>query len=321
MLPQAADGIQHKGVSYGLPYYTECALWVYDEEILQRAGIQAPPATWAEVTEQALSIKRQGLAEHPIRLTYRLHAGTNIDWWSMVYARGGSFFDELLNPVFHLPGSAAEQTLAWILEGIYSTGIIHADVIDSSYEASLRNPTAFTIQPGYNFLFNVIEVEGRNRPNTRRIAPFPGNNPNQSGSVMWTRLYAIPSASPNKEAAWELLQYLGGLDRENRYFTPLFWFVNRSLGSAYDSLYDEPQVKSLAQERGLEDLRFYLLQRQVARTHEARSVPWFHEWEQFSQLEIQRALLRQIEPHEALHNMADKFYTLRVEWSAVTNDG
>ncbi len=315
MIPQAAEGIQCKGVSYGLPYYTECALWVYDEEILRNAGITLPPATWEEVTEQALEIKRRGLVEYPIRLTYRFHTSTNIDWWAMVYARGGAFFDENLNPVFHLPGSAAEQTLSWLLAGIYSTEIIHADVLGSSYEAALRNPTAFTIQPGYNFLFNQRE-DGA--PGSRRVALFPGNDPSQSGSVMWTRLYAIPRASRNKDAAWELLQYLGGIDREDRYFTPLFWFVSRSLGSAYESLYADPQVRRLANERGLEDMSAYLQQRQVARTHEGREAPWFQAWEHFSQGEIQRVLLRQVSPRQALERMADKFYTLRIEWNDVT---
>ena len=91
MIPQAAEGIQYKGVSYGLPYYTECALWVYDEVILRNAGIGLPPATWEEVTQQAREIKRRGLVDYPIRLTYRFHSSTNIDWWSMVYARGGEF--------------------------------------------------------------------------------------------------------------------------------------------------------------------------------------------------------------------------------------
>lgn len=319
MIPQAAAGIQYKERTYGLPYYTECALWVYDEEILQDAGITLPPATWEEVTQQAREIKRRGLAEYPIRLTYRFHTSTNIDWWAMVYARGGTFFDEVLNPVFHLPGSAAEQTLAWLLDGIYSSEIIHADVLGSSYEAALRNPTAFTIQPGYNFLFNQREGEdGKSVPGTRRVALFPGNDPTQSGSIMWTRLYAIPKASRHKDAAWELLQYLGGLDREDRYHTPLFWFVNRSLGSAYGALYAVPQVKQLARERGLEDMSAYLQQRQVARTHEAREVPWFQKWEHFSQAEIQRVLLRQLAPRAALERMADEFYRLRVEWSAVT---
>ena len=319
MIPQAAEGIQHKNVTYGLPYYTECALWVYDEEILQNAGISLPPATWEEVTQQAREIKRMGLVEYPIRFTYRFHTSTNINWWAMVYARGGSFFDDVLNPVFHLPGSAAEQTLAWLLDGIYSSEIIHADVLGSSYEAALRNPTAFTIQPGYNFLFNQQAGKaGDSAPGTRRVALFPGSDPTQSGSVIWTRLYAIPKASRHKDAAWELLQYLGGLDRENRYYTPLFWFVNRSLGSAYGALYEDSQVKRLAAERGLGNMSAYLQQRQVARTHEAREVPWFQEWEHFSQLEIQRVLLRQVLPREALERMADKFYELRVEWSAVT---
>lgn len=318
MVPQAQEGIQYKGVSYGLPYYTECALWVYDEGILGNAGIALPPATWDDVTEQALEIKRRGLVEYPIRLTYRFHTSTNINWWSMVYARGGNFFDENLNPVFHLPGSAAEQTLSWLLAGIYSTEIIHADVLGSSYEAALRNPTAFTIQPGYNFLFN--QQAGGSAPGSRRVALFPGSDPSQSGSVMWTRLYAIPRASRNKGPAWELLQYLGGLDRENRYFTPLFWFVNRSLGSAYGALYADPQVRRLAKERGLGDLNAYLQQRGVARTHEGREVPWFQEWEHYCQLEIQRVLLRQVSPSQALEQMADKFYALRIEWNNVTKN-
>ena len=178
----------------------------------------------------------------------------------------------------------------------------------------------FTIQPGYNFLFNV--QEGANVPGSRRVALFPGNDPTQSGSVMWTRLYGIPSGSKNIEAAWELLQYLGGLDRENRYFTPLFWFVNRSLGSAYESLYSEPQVKSLAEERGFGGFERLSASndRLLARMKGVR-VPWFQEWEHFSQLEIQRVLLRQVSPREALQLMADKFYELRIEWSAVTSRG
>ena len=317
MIPQAAEGVRYKGASYGLPYFTECALWVYDQAILTRAGITLPPATWDEVTQQALEIKRRGLVEYPIRLTYRFHTSTNINWWSMVYARGGQFFDEMLNPVFHLAGTPAEQTLEWLLDGIYNTKIIHSDILNSSYEAALRNPTAFTIQPGYNFLFANRQENG-GAPGSRKVALFPGNEPSQSGSVMWTRLYAIPRTTRNRDAAWALLQYLGGRDHENRYYTPLFWFVNRSLGSAYDALYTERQVETLAKDRGL-DLDMYRQQRQVARTHEAREVPWFRDWEHYAQLEIQRALLRQITPREALQRMADTFYALRLEWSSVTN--
>ncbi|MDE2816423.1 MAG: hypothetical protein OXK81_06945 [Chloroflexota bacterium] len=74
----------------------------------------------------------------------------------------------------------------------------------------------------------------------------------------------------------------------------------------------------MANERGLEDMSAYLQQRQVARTHEGREAPWFQAWEHFSQGEIQRVLLRQVSPRQALERMADKFYTLRIEWNDVT---
>lgn len=58
----------YKGKQYGLTYYTDYMSFLYDAELLAKAGIAAPPASWAEVTEQAKAIKARGLSDFPVAI-------------------------------------------------------------------------------------------------------------------------------------------------------------------------------------------------------------------------------------------------------------
>jgi multiple sugar transport system substrate-binding protein len=70
--------------------------FLYNEEMLKKAGIAAPPQTWDEVTEQALKIKKAGLSEYPVML-----ALANESWLieflsAMVFSHGRRFADDKL---------------------------------------------------------------------------------------------------------------------------------------------------------------------------------------------------------------------------------
>ena len=45
--------MQYKGKQYGLTYYSDYMAFFYDEEMLKKAGIKAPPQTWDEVVQQS----------------------------------------------------------------------------------------------------------------------------------------------------------------------------------------------------------------------------------------------------------------------------
>ena len=55
----------YKGKQYGITYYTDFMGFIYNAEMLKKAGIAAPPTTWAEVTDQAKIIKDKGLVAVP----------------------------------------------------------------------------------------------------------------------------------------------------------------------------------------------------------------------------------------------------------------
>ncbi len=51
-----------------MPWILDTKYLFYNKEILEKAGISAPPKTWDELTEQAKTIKDKGLSGNADRL-------------------------------------------------------------------------------------------------------------------------------------------------------------------------------------------------------------------------------------------------------------
>src|ERR1700722_21000562 len=57
------DSMTYKGKQYGNTYYNDYMTFIYNAEMLGKAGIKTPPETWAEVVDQAKTIKDKGLGQ------------------------------------------------------------------------------------------------------------------------------------------------------------------------------------------------------------------------------------------------------------------
>ena len=64
VFPFAWQDMTYQDKVYGLPYYSDTITFMYNQRILEEAGIAAPPTTWEEVTEQCLTAqgRRHGAA-------------------------------------------------------------------------------------------------------------------------------------------------------------------------------------------------------------------------------------------------------------------
>ncbi len=97
----------YKGKQYGLAYYGDHMSFIYNTEILQKAGITTPPTTWEEVVQQSLKIKQSGGPEFPMLMAL------GIDTWliefmsALVFAHGGRFVDASGNAIM------ADAAAAW----------------------------------------------------------------------------------------------------------------------------------------------------------------------------------------------------------------
>src|SRR5262245_44992296 len=88
------QSMTYKGLQYGLAYYGDHMSFLYNAELLQKAGISAPPTSWDEVVQQSQKIKQAGGPEFPLLLSLAT------DTWliefisTLVFSHGGRFVDE-----------------------------------------------------------------------------------------------------------------------------------------------------------------------------------------------------------------------------------
>jgi multiple sugar transport system substrate-binding protein len=97
------DSMTYKGKQYGNTYYSDYMAFIYNAEILEKAGIKAPPTTWAEVVDQAKIIKDKGLSQWPVLISMAQESWLIEFMTAMVYSNGGRFIDDKGNAAMQDP--------------------------------------------------------------------------------------------------------------------------------------------------------------------------------------------------------------------------
>ena len=125
-LPQGIiEQMSFEGEVYGLPYYSGNSVFVYNQRLLKKAGINSPPKTWDELTKQASTLKQKGVVRNPIVIGLAANENSILRNLEIISAGfGGRFFNDKLEPVFHQKNSGVKKALTWIADGI-SKGIIN----------------------------------------------------------------------------------------------------------------------------------------------------------------------------------------------------
>ncbi len=294
----------YEGKLYGLPYYTDFHVWAYNEEMLHKAGFEKPGRTLDEITEQARKIKEKGILAYPIVPGYTQVAWGHWEWWAYVYASQVNLFDDDANPILQ-DDPRAEKLLQWLVDGIHKHKIIDSKTIEMNTnmarDAMGAGQVAFTGVPKY-------DLQRLNDPKLSQVVgkikmmPYPTLEPNLNGTVGWTRMYSLTKNVRNVEAAWKLIQYLGGKDSNGEFYTAKRWYLLKGLGFAYPHLWKDKEISEStskwASVEVIEDIGRY------DRSIEIIKQPWYTEYERFHIQELQRAFLQQITPKQALVNMA-----------------
>src|SRR5215471_11686989 len=98
--PFARATAQRDGKTWGLPYFSTAWIFIYNDELLAKAGFKGKPfKSYPELIEQARKAKKDGVAKYPILWI----AGAGFEqlpgtWFNLTWNRGGVIFDKQLNP-------------------------------------------------------------------------------------------------------------------------------------------------------------------------------------------------------------------------------
>jgi multiple sugar transport system substrate-binding protein len=316
------EAMTYAGTLYGLPYYSDFTIWVWNRKMLEAAGYSECGRTLDEIAEQCVKIKEkrvtgpQGPLEYPLVLGFKQAPLGFNDFWALLYASEVDLFTKDMEPIFpDDTGRRAERILQWIVDGIHKHRIID---LDASFTTAVVRDL---FEGGRQAMVSLskYDLQRVNDPKKSKVAhdavmaPYPSLEKGQNGTLGWTRMYGIPSTCRRVDPSWQLMQLLGGKTPDGTYSTAKFWYLEKGLGFAFPSMLNDPEViASTARWGEIEKIRE---QAKHARARENIKAPWFPEFDTFYQAEIQEVLQARATPRDGLAQIAAECRRLRREWS------
>jgi multiple sugar transport system substrate-binding protein len=310
--PYAAEGMTLDDKLYGVPYYADLVIFIYNDKMVRQAGFSAPPQTWAEVEEQALAMKQKGIAEYPINIPMKKDDPWAIEFlYSMVYGDGGSMFDDENNAVFNKPGSEAEKVLQFLADARNTSKISDPAALEMAepdvVKAMGAGRHAFTVLAKYNLA--ELNLGQHKEKGNFKMALMPGS---EHSTVGFVRFYSLGKGAVDQgdaavKASCKFMNYFGG-KTGGEYLVMKRWALEKGLGFANLPLYEDSAVGQAINKWG--DVELERKQAELARVKEGLA-PWWGTWDIFAREQMHAALLGRGTPMQALQRMADRWEELR----------
>ncbi|MBY5814115.1 extracellular solute-binding protein [Rhizobium leguminosarum] len=291
VLPGAWTTVQYDGKYYGMPWILDTKYLFYNKEILEKAGIKAPPKTWDELTEQAKTIKDKGLLATPIAWSWSQAEAAICDYTTLVSAYGGDFLKDG-KPAFQTGGGL--DALKYMVSS-YSSGLTNPnskEFLEEDVRKVFENgDAAFALN--WTYMYNMA-----NNPKDSKVAgkvgvvPAPGiAGKSEASAVNGSMGLGITSASQHPDEAWKYITFMTSQATQNAY-------AKLSL-PIWASSYEDPDVT-----KGQEEL-ISAAKVGLASMYPRPTTPKYQELSTALQQAIQEALLGQSSPEDALKSAAD----------------
>ncbi|EDL66555.1 extracellular solute-binding protein [Bacillus sp. SG-1] len=288
----ALDSVSYDGKNYGMPWLNDTKYLFYNKEMLKKAGFENPPETWEELMEQAKVIKDKGIVEYPIVWSWSQAEALVCDVTALVGSFGGSLVDDNGKPT--VTSSENEKAVNFMVDSL-SDGISNPE--STQYlEEDVRGvfssgKAAFALN--WTYMFNMANDEKESSiAGQVGISPVPGANQSTGKSVNGGMGLSVTSGSKHDEEAWKYIEYLSSKEVQKNYA--------KNALPIWKSLYkDEEVVKTGPEVVEASKTQYENL---VNRPR----VPWYGEFSNVIQVELQKALLGSEKTFEALSNIQNK---------------
>jgi multiple sugar transport system substrate-binding protein len=308
------DSMTYKGKQYGNTYYSDYMAFLYNAEMLEKAGIKAPPTSWAEVVDQSKIIKDKGLAQWPMLISMAQESWLIEFMTAMVYSNGGRFVDDKSNAVMKDPEGGAVAALRWLVDAVQKHKILSPSCVETGELAVLKSFSsgehAFTLIPKYRLRTLNDPAQSKIAGNAK-IALMPKGEKGSHATVGWMRFYGMtPRAQADAtraENTVKLMDWFGGkADGEYKFQKMVF----KDIGSGFGvkSLFNDPEIRAGYAAFG--DVDLIGQQQSLARKKDVVT-SWFGEWNDANGTAWQQAIMGKVTVEQALNTSAAKWTELK----------
>ncbi len=307
MFPAAWNGVTRNDKIYGMPWLMDVKYFMYNKDMLSKAGFSNPPATWEELVAQAQTIKQKGIAEFPIIWSWNQKEGVVCDFTSLLFGNGGAFLDASGKPVFN--NEKGVQVLTWmkqtIDDGVTNPNSVAAD--EAAVEADfLAGKSAFAA----NWLSQYSDSNDSTKSQIvgqAAFSPMPvfkagADAGIKSSSVDGSSSFAVIATSPYADQAWKFLTYLTSNEVQIKY--------SKEQLPVWQQDYEGDAMTALLAATSTNPITVPAFLGQFPYANERPTVAYYNEGSAALQLAIQEALTGVKTPQAALDEAAAKWVEL-----------
>ena len=291
IMPGAWTTVDYNGHAYGMPWILDTKYLFYNMEMLEKAGIAAPPRTWDDLIEQAKIIKDKGIVEHPIVWSWAQAEAVICDYTMLLASYGGNFLTDDGKPAFQSGGGV--EALKYMVKSV-DEGVTNPNSKEYLEEDVRRvfssGQAAFALN--WTYMYNLA-----NDPKESKIAGKVGMVPGpgiagklEASAVNGSMGLGITAASKHPDEAWKYILAMTSQETQDKYAQ-----LSLPIWSAW---YDSPVVAS-GQESLIASAKVGL-----AAMYPRPTTPKYQELSTALQQAIQSALLKSAEPEAALKDAA-----------------
>ena len=307
MFEASWNGVTRNGKVYGLPWLMDVKYFMYNKDMLQKAGITDPPKTWEELVEQAKIIKEKGVVEFPIIWSWNQKEGVVCDYAALLYGNGGSFLDANGKPAFN--NEKGVEVLTWMKQTL-DDGLTNPSSISSDENAVRDNFIAGQSAFAVNWLFQYSDSNDASKSaivGQAAFAPMPifqaGADAGIKGSsVDGSSAFAIMATTPYPDQTWKFLTYLASNEVQIKYSAEML--------PVWKADYEGESLEKLKAATPNNPVTVPAFLGQFPYANERPTVPYYNEASAALQLAIQEALTGVKSPQQALDDAAAKWIDL-----------
>lgn len=210
MLKGPVDAATYRGKLFGAPYYTDGALLFHRTDLMQAAGITAPPKTWAEMEAQCQKIlalpQANGMSCYAGQ--FDKNEALTVNFTEAVASAGGHVVDENGKPTVNTPEALAGLTQ---LRTAFDKKLVPSDAITYLEEQGRRSFQDGKVVFMRNWPFvhaSLSATDGSSKVNGKfGISAIPGIGEHAGVSTLGGRNLAISPFTKNKQTALEFTKF------------------------------------------------------------------------------------------------------------------
>lgn len=283
----AAISVEYNNHWYGMPTNCEFKSFVYNADMLKKAGINNPPVTWDEFVQDSMLLQQKGIVKYATAWSWKQDECLVCDFVALSATFGGEFFDASTTPIFNRKANV--DALQFMVDTIYKYKISDPSSLTYSESNVLDEMSAGNIafQLNWGLPLETLNDAAASKVVGQSTYSLIPSNIDKHVTINGPMCYSIPTNSRYQKEAWDYIYFRVGKDTGAKQAA-----MEDGNVPGWKSLFSDPDVIKAA---GLD-----LLMPQAELAVDRPMVPWYTEFSNVLQIELQNALTQKKTPQAAL---------------------